>query len=269
MDSAKQGLAVIIPARFESVRFPGKLLHEIAGKTVLERTWRRAREIGGLQGIWIATDSDEIARAAASFGAGVLRTGRHPSGTDRVGEAVGAIQPAPGWVINLQGDEPLLDPRAIEQVAAALRAGDGEIVTCAAPLASPRDWLDPAVVKVVISRAGRALYFSRAPVPGSPSGPVPEAFELARQHAFQHIGIYGYPVALLQRFLALAPSPLEEAESLEQLRALEAGIPIRVIRLTVSSPAVDTPADLLRVCQLVEEEQIRKRVDGRGDTDSE
>jgi len=247
------GAAVVIPARLESTRLPRKLLQTIAGRTVLEWTYSRARAARGLQGVWIATDSDEISATAQAFGAAVVRTGPHASGTDRVAAAAAAIRPAPRWVINVQGDEPLLDPRAIEGVAAALREEPEAIVTCAAPLAAYEDWLDPAVVKVVVNAQGRALYFSRAPIPGAPGGATAESFARIRPLVRHHIGIYGYSLALLQRFAALPPAALERAESLEQLRALEAGIAVRVLVLEGAAVAVDTPADLARVRGLIEE----------------
>ncbi len=254
MQAPTDGLAVIIPARLGSTRFPGKLLASIAGRTVLEWTWHQVCRAHLDARIWIATDSDEIAQAALGFGAAVLRTGRHDSGSDRVGAAAAQISPPPGWVINVQGDEPLLDPRAVSRVALTLREDPQAIVTCAAPLTSFEDWLDPSVVKVVCSGDGRALYFSRQPIPGSHAAPSREAFAWVRRLVWRHVGIYGYPLRTLRRYLALPHSPLEEIECLEQLRALEAGIPIRVIMLERAAPAVDTPQDLLQVQGLLEEE---------------
>lgn len=248
MDSARR-VAVIIPARLESTRLPRKLLAPLAGKTVLEWAWSRAMAARGIAGVWVATDSEQIASVALAFGAAVLRTGDQPSGSDRVGAALRQLEPQPDAVINLQGDEVLLEPEAITQVAAALAVWPGEIVTCGAPLPSQADWEDPGVVKVVVTASGRALYFSRAAVPGVPRGVAQAAW--SRGLVLQHLGIYGYPVAVLARFLELPPTALEQVESLEQLRALEAGIPIRVMRLAQARPAVDTPADLERVRRLL------------------
>ena len=252
----RDGLAIIIPARLESSRLPRKLLIEIHGRTVLEWTWRRARASGVARHVAIATDSAEITAAARAFGADVIATGPQPTGTHRVAQAAGRLAPPPRWVIDLQGDEPRIDPQAIIRVAERLcGAGAGEagtsddaaIVTAAAPLASLAEWRDAGVVKVVCRPSGEALYFSRAPVPGTPSAAEEGAFARVRGLALQHVGIYGYPAALLQRFVKLAPSPLAEIESLEQLRALEAGIPIRVVRLERAAPSLDTPADLERL----------------------
>ena len=257
MGSAAGGLAVVIPARFEATRLPGKLLKLAAGRSILEWTWRRAMQVEDVQGVWIATDSDEISAAAATFGAAVIRTGPQPSGTDRVAEALRKIDPRPRWVINLQGDEPLIDPAVIAAIGAVLTAGNNEIVTCAAPIESAEAWSDPAVVKVVTAADGRALYFSRAPLPATVAGATPEAFAKIAPLARVHIGIYGYPVALLTRLLACEPTPLERAESLEQLRMLELGIPIRVIPVAETGGAVDTAADLARARTLLEEELER------------
>lgn len=259
MGSATGGLAVVIPARLGSTRFPGKLLRKVAGRSVLEWTWSRARCVEGLSGIWIATDSEEIAAEAANFGGSVLHTGSHPSGTDRVGAAVDQIAPRPQWVVNLQGDEPLVDPGTIASLCDALRRGKDEVITCATALRTYDEWVDPAVVKVVCAADGQALYFSRAPIPASAAGPRPEAFEQVRALARAHIGIYGYPAGLLQRLLSLPPSPLERAESLEQLRALEAAIPIRVLQVEDGGCSIDTPEDLLRVQAILEAETENAR----------
>ena len=240
-------LAIVIPARLESSRFPAKLLQKVAGRSILEWTWMRARRARGIQSAWIATDSEAIEREAASFGAPVLRTRACASGTDRVGAALEQIRPAPDAVINVQGDEPLIDPRTIERVAEGLRQGDDAIVTCGAPLSSFEDWVDPHVVKVVCARDGRALCFSRLPIPGTREAPRAETFARVRGLVLQHIGLYGFPCGLLRRFLALSPSRLELAEGLEQWRALEAGIPMRVIPIEWASPSIDTPEDLERV----------------------
>lgn len=252
MGSAAGGLAVVIPARFEATRLPGKLLKVAAGRTILEWTYRRAVAAAPSQGVFIATDSNEIASVATAFGAAVIRTGPQPSGTDRVAEALAAIAPHPRWVINLQGDEPLIDPEVIAAVGAALTTRDDEIVTCAAPIERGEAWGDPSVVKVVTTSEGRALYFSRAPIP---SGVGPHTFERNASLARVHIGIYGYPAALLERLVATPPTPLERAESLEQLRALELGFPIRVLPIATQGCAVDTAADLARATRLLEEEE--------------
>lgn len=252
MGSPLDGLAIIIPARYEASRFPGKLLQKVASRTVLEWTWLRAVEAVGRDRIWIATDSDQIDSAAVAFGAQVIRTGQHPTGTDRIAAAINLISPKPQWVVNLQGDEPLLDPAVITRLCAQLITTSDTIVTCAAPLETVDQWLDPAQVKVVCDRKGRALYFSRAPIPASQLGWQNDRFESVRSSCLGHIGLYGYPVGILERLLSLSPTALEIAESLEQLRALETGIAIKVITVKEASVAVDTPDDLERVKKLLQ-----------------
>ncbi|MBM3318152.1 MAG: 3-deoxy-manno-octulosonate cytidylyltransferase [Candidatus Eisenbacteria bacterium] len=251
MGQAQEGLAVIIPARLASTRLPRKLLALAAGRPILEWTWRRACLACGPDAVWIATDSDEIASAAASFGARVVPTGEHRCGTERVAEAATRLSPTPEWVINLQGDEPLVELGTLRALARALSCDPGSIATCGAPLESPAAWLDPAVVKVVDAADGRILYFSRAPVPGTREGGGAEAFVRVSRRVRRHIGIYGFPRALLARFVTLAPAPLEEAESLEQMRAIEAGLPMRLVRVAAAPPAVDTPADLEAVRRIL------------------
>ncbi|MBP7669593.1 MAG: 3-deoxy-manno-octulosonate cytidylyltransferase [Candidatus Eisenbacteria bacterium] len=238
------GLAIILPARLQSTRLPRKLLIEVAGRTILEWTWRRACATGAP--VWVATDSAEIASAAQSFGARVLQTGAQPNGTQRVAAAAELLDPLPRWVVNLQGDEPLIDPLVVARVAERTQAEQGAIVTAAAPMACLEDWLDPGVVKVVCA-GERALYFSRAPIPSSTAASARETFARARETALQHVGIYGFSLETLRRYARLPASPLADIESLEQLRALEAGIPISVVRVSHASPAVDTPADLARI----------------------
>jgi 3-deoxy-manno-octulosonate cytidylyltransferase (CMP-KDO synthetase) len=246
MGCPSSGLALVIPARLASSRLPRKLLLTVSGRTILEWTHRRAVAACGAASVWVATDSEEIAGVVAGFGGQVLRTGPQPSGTHRVAAAVALLPAAPRWVINLQGDEPLVEPRAIAAVAERLAAGGEALVTCAAPLPSRDAWLDPNVVKVVCRADRSALYFSRHPIPGSLRGTGPEAFAAARRQVHQHVGIYGFPAALLQRYVELAPTPLAEIEALEQLRALEAGIRIEVVAVA-AAPAVDTAEDFERV----------------------
>lgn len=259
------GTAVIIPARMLSSRFPGKLLHEVAGRSLLEWTYRKARAARGPSGVWIATDSAEIARVATRFGASVVHTGDHPSGSDRVAAAAALLWPRPRAVINVQADEPLIDPELIGRVCASLEAPPErpEIVTCAAPFRHEADWRDPAVVKVVTAASGRALLFSRAPIPYSRDRAPQAQFAAVRDHVHAHIGLYGYPLDLLQRVVAAPRSPLETLESLEQLRALEMGVPIRVLAAPAAEAGVDTPADLERVRPLLERERAAE--DGAAD----
>ncbi len=233
----------IIPARYGSSRFPGKPLHRIGGKPLVQHVWERCVEAAELSAVVVATDDERIAEAARGFGAEVAITrGDHPSGTDRIAEAAGALED-PTHVINIQGDEPLIAPRLIDALAAAL-AGDPdlEMVTAATPLDPGPDFLDPNIVKVVLARDGHALYFSRSPIPNDASASAP---------LFRHKGIYGYRADFLQQFVRWRPSPLERAERLEQLRALENGARIRVLITDEPSIGVDTPEQAAYVEKLL------------------
>ena len=240
---------VIIPARLGSTRLPGKPLLEIAGRPLIEWVWERARASGAASVI-IATDDASIGEAAQRFGADcVLTDPQHASGTDRIAEVVRARRfGAHELIVNLQGDEPLVPPEVIARVAQALDQHPRiDIASAAAPITSLAEFLDPNCVKALADRAGRALYFSRAPVPWprehSPAG-RPQRFD----GALRHIGLYAYRVSSLLRFAALAPTVLEQAEKLEQLRALEHGLALHLVRLDAAPPAgVDTPEDLERV----------------------
>lgn len=233
---------IAIPARHGSTRFPGKPLAPIAGRPMLEHVWTRASEAGAAE-IVIATDDRRIADAAEGFGATVCLTrDDHASGTDRLAEVVARR----GWpddaiVVNLQGDEPLMPPALLAQVAADLAAHPAAaIATLAVPLGAGEDRDDPNVVKVVTDRDGYALYFSRAPIPYArgESSAVPR----------RHLGIYAYRAAFLRRFTGLEPAPIERAEQLEQLRALWHGERIHVAEAeTVPAPGVDAPGDVERV----------------------
>ncbi len=242
---------VVIPARYGSTRFPGKPLVPVAGRPLLH--WVHARAVAsGAERVVVATDDERIAAAARGFGAEVVMTAAtHASGTDRIAEAARAL----GWaddviVVNLQGDEPLMPVSLPGEVAAALvRHPDAAIATLAVPIASLDEFLDPNVVKVVVGEGGRALYFSRAPVPwsrdGAPAGLASQrVFALARRH----LGLYAYRVGALQRIAALPVASLEECEKLEQLRALVAGLEIRVLEASERPGAdVNTPADLTHI----------------------
>jgi 3-deoxy-manno-octulosonate cytidylyltransferase (CMP-KDO synthetase) len=239
---------VVVPARLGSTRLPEKVLADIGGRPMLAHVHDRARESGAAR-VVVATDSEAVAGACAGFGAEALRTAAgHPSGTDRIAEAVARLGLGPdAVVVNLQGDEPLMPPELLGQVAGDLEAhGDAAIATLCVPLAGARELADPNVVKVVRDRAGYALYFSRAPVPWSRdagAGGAPEPGLHAR-----HLGLYAYRAGYLARYAALGPCPLEQRERLEQLRALWAGERIHVADARAAPPpGVDTAADLERV----------------------
>jgi 3-deoxy-manno-octulosonate cytidylyltransferase (CMP-KDO synthetase) len=242
---------VVVPARYGSTRLPGKALLALAGKPLIQWVYERARRSGAQQVI-VATDDERIARAARDFGAEVRMTAStHASGTDRIAEVARGEQ----WgdadiVVNVQGDEPLMPEALIDQVAAALAERPGtDIATLAAPLASAAALLDPNVVKVVCDLQQRALYFSRAPIPWSRErAAAGVASQVSPAGARRHLGIYAYRVAALQRLAALPPSALEMLEQLEQLRALEHGMDIRVAdALVAPGPDVNTAADLAAV----------------------
>ena len=235
----------IIPARFAATRFPGKPLAPIAGLPMVQRVWQGAREAKRLREVIVATEDARVADACRAFGAEVTLTSPdHPTGTDRIAEVAARLPDR--IVVNVQGDEPLIDPPLIDACAALLAARpDCVMSTAAHALESVADYANPNVVKVVADLRGRAIYFSRLPVPyvreGSPD-PV----------RFKHIGLYVYRRDLLLGYSDLPVGPLEQAERLEQLRALENGHSIRVVETEYDSLGVDTPDDLKRVSQLFE-----------------
>jgi 3-deoxy-manno-octulosonate cytidylyltransferase (CMP-KDO synthetase) len=240
---------IVIPARYGSTRLPGKPLRLIAGRPMIEYVWRRARSAGAAQ-VVVATDDARIVAACTALGADVALTDhRHATGTDRLAEVARERRWADDEVVvNVQGDEPLIAPANIVEVATILRATPGAaIATLASPIERLADFEDPNVVKVVCNLQGLALYFSRAPVPWPRDGAAagdPRRFE----GALRHIGLYAYRVAALRRLAALPPARLETAERLEQLRALENGLAIAVgVAAESPGPGVDTEADLARV----------------------
>ena len=232
----------VIPSRWGSTRFPGKSLAPVGGKPLLAWVVQRARQARRLAEILVATDDARIAAAAESFGVAVAMTSPdHPSGTDRIAEAIRGQ--AADVVVNVQGDEPLIDPALIDRVAGTLLdAADWDMATAAAPIRSAEELHNSDVVKVVRARDGRALYFSRSVIPhvrGAPAGhpPVPG------EH-FRHIGIYGYRRAFLERLVREPPCALENLEKLEQLRALSIGCRMAVLDGEAFGIGVDSPADV-------------------------
>jgi len=238
----------VIPARYASTRFPGKPLHPIAGKPLIQHVVERCQQAQSLSEVIVATDDERIATVARRFCRVELTRADHPSGTDRIAE-VAARCPCDA-VVNVQGDEPLMDPAVIDAVAGAL--AEAEISTAATPVRDAAEYENPNAVKVVVSAAGRALYFSRRTIPylrDAASRSVTE--QLAAFPFLKHLGIYGYRRETLRRLVAFPVSALETAERLEQLRALENGIAIAVVRVNYDSVGVDTPADVVRVEQLL------------------
>jgi 3-deoxy-manno-octulosonate cytidylyltransferase (CMP-KDO synthetase) len=229
----------IIPARFGATRLPGKPVIEIQGKTLIEHVYRRVQRAASIERILVATDDERIAAAVRGFDGEVAMTSnRHQSGTDRLAEAAEHLAPE-ALVVNIQGDEPLLEPDAIDRAVAAARHGDAEIVTLMTPLSASEAIADPNRVKVVVDRNGFAMYFSRSPIPSSGT-------------TFLHLGLYVYRVDFLKKFSRLDRTPLEIAERLEQLRALEHGFRIRVVEVESESWGIDTPADVDRFRAVLE-----------------
>lgn len=232
----------IIPARWASTRFPRKPLHLIAGKPLLQHVWERCRRAKRLDHVIIATDDFRIAEAAFNWGAEVAMTSaNHSSGTDRIAE-VAAKTKQFAHIVNIQGDEPMIDPSLIDRLVRELQRDSRlEMITAAHPFADSREAESPHQVKVVLNLKGEALYFSRALIPSTKR----------RCQYFRHQGIYGYTRELLLRFVRWKMSPLERAESLEQLRALENGVRIKVVMTGSGSPGVDTPEDARKVERLL------------------
>ncbi|MDC0088015.1 3-deoxy-manno-octulosonate cytidylyltransferase [Akkermansiaceae bacterium] len=235
----------IIPARWASTRFPGKPLHLIAGKPLVQHVWERCQECTKLDDVVIATDDLRILEAAEAFGAKVVMTSTdHPTGTDRIAEAA-ASQPDAVYIINIQGDEPLIDPALIDQLAEALHADSGvSMATAANPIKDEELINDPNVVKCVLALNGDALYFSRSPLPYRRS-------ESPALTLYRHKGIYAYRRDFLEKFITWEPSPLERAESLEQLRALENNARIKVLITDDESPGVDTLEQAIAIEKLL------------------
>jgi len=240
---------VVIPARYAASRFPGKALAMLGGCSVLEHVWRQAR-LSGAGEVLIATDDERIRAAALGFGAEVVMTGAgHRSGTERAAEVAAIRRWGDGeLVVNCQGDAPLMPPACIDQVAGLLEAHPAaSVATLCVPIGNAPDYHSPHVVKVVMDQQGRALYFSRAPIPARGHGPggAAESSELPRSH--RHLGLYAYRVGALRRLAAATACYLEECENLEQLRALWMGMEIRIGLATGTlGPDIDTPEDLAR-----------------------
>jgi len=231
-----------IPARYASTRLPGKPLLPIAGRPMIEHVYRRVARVQGLARVVVLTDDERIARAVEGFGGEWQMTPAEcASGTDRIAHAAREWDAAA--VVNVQGDEPLIDPQAVAAVAAHLAAHPDDPVVTLAVEAAPEEVDNPNAVKVVLDRAGYALYFSRCA--------IPFRRQAGGARPLKHLGIYGYQRPALLRLAELAPTPLETSESLEQLRALENGMRIRVLLAERGSPGVDTREDLERVERLL------------------
>ena len=235
---------IVIPARMASSRLPGKPLADIGGVPMIVQVWRRGIEAGLGRVVVAAAEAEIVEAVKAHGGEAVMTDPGHPSGSDRIFEALHVLDPhgLHDAIVNLQGDLPLIDPQTIAAVLDALAVDASDIGTLVAEIKEPHERTDPNVVKAVVAfppeaKAGRALYFTRATAPYG-EGPL-----------WHHIGIYAYTRAALARFVALPPSPLEQREKLEQLRAIEAGMTIGVVAVDTVPYGVDTPADLTRARQ--------------------
>jgi len=231
--------AILIPARWGSTRFPGKPLHLLKDKPLIQHVWERCRKSREADRVIVATDDMRIAEAAFDFGAEVtLTSDRHPTGTDRIAEVARRLKDC-GILVNVQGDEPFMNPRLVDQLIRVLRRRKTcGMATAACPFANEADANDPNRVKVVLGRDRRALYFSRSR--------IPYERESVGVTPLLHLGIYAYRRDLLLQFVKWKPTPLEETEKLEQLRALENGVEIQVVLTKDGHFGVDTPADAAR-----------------------
>lgn len=239
-------ILAIIPARYNSSRFPGKPLADIGGKTMIERVYAQVQKAAGITDIVVATDDDRIASAVNSFGGKYVMTSPdHPSGTDRCAEVLDKLVDDFEAVINIQGDEPFIHPEQIEQLAGLLRKHNTEIATLARKIHVNHDIFDPSKVKVVFDKNRKALYFSRSPIPYDRQHKEEEWID--HTEFFLHVGIYGYTTDVLRELADSQVSSLEKSESLEQLRWLQNGYSIHLDITSHESFGIDTPADLERV----------------------
>lgn len=235
----------IIPARFGSTRFPGKPLADIAGKTMIQRVLEQTRKATLLSDVCVATDDERIAAHVQQLGEKALLTSpHHTTGTERCLEALQLWKAGADAVINIQGDEPFVEPGQIDALAKALSKKGTHIATLIIPVDDGATLFDPNRVKVVVDQKGRALYFSRQPLPHLRHESQANWHQAHRY--YKHLGLYGYTCAALEAICALPPSPLEKAESLEQLRWLENGWSIQTVVTDFESPSIDTPEDLQR-----------------------
>lgn len=248
----------VIPARYAATRLPGKPLADIHGRTMIEWVWRRVVDAGAAKGnIFIATDDDRVRTAVDKFGGQSIMTSPDcKSGSDRIAQAVKTLDCE--FVLNIQGDEPLMPPQFIRALERGVREGNADIYTVVAPLIEPSEYADPNVVKVVLNRREEALYFSRSPLPffrdskGEWPGPK-------RATVYKHFGLYGYRKEYLLDFAGRPESFLETSERLEQLRVLEAGDKIRCLIESGNAVSVDTPEDLERVRALLKSDPAASR----------
>jgi 3-deoxy-manno-octulosonate cytidylyltransferase (CMP-KDO synthetase) len=241
---SRPSFAVVLPARYGSTRFPGKPLATIAGRPLIEWVHRRALSIEGASAVLVATDDERIAEAVNGFGGRLAMTSAdHKTGTDRVAEVARALEE--DVIVNLQGDEPVFDPAMVEAMVEGLGMNnEWDIATACHAIGDRSEFENANVVKVVVASDGRALYFSRAPIPNG-------ALDSEEARAMRHVGVYAFRRQALSRFASLERTPLEKSERLEQLRALENGMCIGVIETERQTVGVDVPGDLKNVEKLL------------------
>lgn len=240
----------IIPARYASTRFPGKPLVKIEGKTMIHRVWEQAMKSNSLSRVVVATDDNRIAQHVKDFGGeAIITASNHPSGTDRCAEVLQKLGPDYKYVINIQGDEPFIDPEQIDTLAGVLQDGTTEIATLIIPVDNKDILFDIGEVKVVLNPKMEAIYFSRSVIPFLKD--VPEREWHLRRMYYRHVGMYAYRSDILWQITKLAVSSLEKAESLEQLRWVEAGYKVKCAVTHHDSHCIDTPEDIDKVLRLM------------------
>lgn len=234
----------IIPARLQSTRLPRKLLLNVTGKPLIQYVWETACECPEFHDVVIATDSEEIARVVHSFGGRAEMTGEHNSGTDRIAEVTRRCFPDADVIVNLQGDEPELDSQVVAALVREMRTSGCQMATVAAPINSPAVVRDPSCVKVVMDVNGRAMYFSRSPIPFSRDLAIEDHFRDGEPSPWLlHVGLYAFRREFLLKLTTMPPSPLEKLEKLEQLRALQCGASMAVAVVNHAAVGIDTPED--------------------------
>ncbi len=238
----------VIPARYGSSRFPGKPLIDLKGKSMIQRVYEGAKQCTLFEEVVVATDDQRIFDAVLMFGGKAMMTSRsHPSGTDRCAE-VAKTYPQMDVVVNIQGDEPLVDFRQLEQLIKAFDDRETQIATLGNKSVSMDDLLNPNRIKIVVNKAAEAIYFSRSPIPNFHHA---KQEQLSSYPYLRHIGLYAYRSTILSELTALEPTALEQTESLEQLRWLYHGYAIKVVETTIETPNIDVPEDVEKVLNLL------------------
>lgn len=242
----------VIPARYNSTRFPGKPLADIGGQSMLQRVYHQTQKAKNIKRIIVATDDNRILEHATSFGAEVMMTSdRHPSGTDRIAEVISKLNEKYDIVVNVQGDEPFINPSQIDALVDLFSDVNVDIATMVKPLSGIKEYENPNVVKAVMADNGKVLYFSRSNIPYFRSGYNDQTFSAGA--GYKHLGMYAYRSSVLSKLAALAPSSLEQAEQLEQLRWLQNGFGISACITHEETIAIDTPDDLQRAVMFLKQ----------------